>query len=569
MAESEAQGGAQLPAVSGGSALSLNPYIAGIAALPIPRQVGVIIGLAASIALAVWLVLWSQGSDLRPLYGSMENLDAQAVVATLESRGIRYRVDANSGALLVDASRLHEARLALAQAGVPSQQAVGLEMLDRDQGIGTSQFIETARYRRGLENELARTISSINSVRGARVHLALPERSAFVRDQRKAAASVLLDVQPGRTVEEGQVRAIGNLVASSVPGLELAAVTIVDQFGKLLSDFTKDAEAAAANRQFEYTTKLEDQLVQRVQRILDPIVGNGHYKAEVTADVDFTAVERADEIYNPDLPALRSEQQLDERRLAGDVGGGIPGALSNQPPVPGVAPEVVPGAPGAQAGGAAQQPEPRNVRTQSTRNYELDRSLSYTRHQVGKVRRLTVAVVVDDRERLDAEGKRESLPWDEESLSRITQLVRDAVGYDASRGDSVNVVNTSFFNLPPDGAEISGEPFWQQDWFFPVLRQVLAVLALLVVLLAVIAPVMRSLSSNARQMRELEKQQAGRARLEAGQQAASSGDGEEGVMKLPAPVRDYQQRLSTVQAMVEGDPERVAQVIRRWVREGD
>lgn len=566
MAEQEVQGGAQLPAVSAGAgAATLTPYIAGIATLSIPRQVGVIVGLAVSIALAVWLVLWSQGADMRPLYGSMENLDAAAVTGTLESRGIKYRIDADSGALLVESSRLHEARLALAQAGVPSQRAVGLEMLERDQGIGTSQFIETARYRRGLENELARTIASINGVRSARVHLALPERSAFVRDQRKAAASVLLEVQPGRVVEEGQVRAIGNLVASSVPGLELAAVTIVDQHGKLLSDFTEDVEAAAANRQLEYTARLEDQLVQRVHRILDPIVGNGHYKAEVTADVDFTAVERADEIYNPDLPALRSEQRLDEQRTGGAAGAGIPGALSNQPPVGGVAPEVVPG---AQPGSAAQPAEPRDVRSQATRNYELDRSLSYTRHQVGKVRRLTVAVVLDDRTRLDAEGKRESVAWDEDALARITTVVRDAVGYDAARGDSVNVVNTAFFSLGGEDAAIEDEPFWRQDWFLPLLRQVLVVVALLVLLLMVVAPVLRSLSSNTRELRALEeRQQAERARLEAGQ-AGAGGEGAEALL-LPGPVREYQRRLSAVQAMVEGDPERVAQVIRRWVRDSD
>lgn len=567
MAENEAEGGAGLPALSSGAAVAtINPYIAGIATLSIPRQVGVIVGLAASIALGVWLVLWSQGTDMRPLYASMESLDATAVTGTLESRGIRYRIDPGSGALLVDASRLQEARLALAQAGVPSQRAVGLEMLDRDQGIGTSQFIEAARYRRGLENELARTIASINSVRGARVHLALPERSAFVRDQRKAAASVLLDVQPGRVVEEGQVRAIGNLVASSVPGLELSGVTIVDQHGKLLSDFTRDAEAAAANRQLEHTSRLEEQLVQRVQRILDPIVGNGHYKAEVTADVDFTAVERADEIYNPDLPALRSEQRLDERRMAGDAGSGIPGALSNQPPVDGTAPEVVPG---TQAGAAAPPAEPRNVRNQLTRNYELDRSLSYTRHQVGKVRRLTVAVVLDDRERTDAEGKLESVPWDEESLARITVLVRDAVGYDAARGDSVNVVNAAFFNPPADVGVIEEEPFWRQDWFLRALRPVLALIALLVVLLAVVAPVLRSLSSNTRQVRALEEQQqaAEQGRLEA--KSVQAREGGEALAMLPGPVREYQRLLSAVQTMVEGDPERVAQVIRRWVRDSD
>lgn len=571
MAENEKGAGAQLPAVTGGGLAPpapVNPYVAGIAGLSIPRQVGVIVGMAASVALAVWLVLWSQGADMRPLYGSMENLDAAAVVGVLEAKGIRYRIDEGSGALLVESAKYHDARLALAEAGMPGERAVGFEMLEKEQGIGTSQFMETARYRHSLEGELARTISSITSVRAARVHLAIPERSAFVRDQRRPSASVLLDVQPGRAVQDDQVRAIGNLVASSVPDLELAAVTIVDQKGKLLSDFTEDAQAAAADKQLEYTGKLEDQLVQRVHRILDPIIGNGRYKAEVTADVDFTAVEQTDEIYNPDLPAIRSEQRLDEERVAGEAGAGVPGALSNQPPLTGRAPEVVPPpAPAAESAAAAQ--EPRSVRKQSTRNYELDRSLSYTRHQVGRIHRLTVAVVLDDRVKVNAEsGARENLPWDDASLARITTLVRDAVGYDPARGDSVNVVNASFFDLPPEETVIEEEPFWKQEWFFPALRQVLAAVAVLVLLLAVVRPVLRSLSSNVKQMSAVEeRQRQERLRVEAVAQQSAAAQAE--ALMLPSPAREYQQRLSAVQAMVEDDAERVAQVVRRWVRDSE
>ena len=572
MADTEQDAGKQLPAVGGAGAggaaytAPLNPYVAGIAGLSIPRQVGVIVGLAASVALAVWLVLWTQGADMRPLYGSMENLDAAEVVGVLEGKGIRYRIDENSGALLVESAHFHDARLALAEAGLPGERAVGFEMLDKEQGIGTSQFMETARYRHSLEGELARTIASIAGVRAARVHLAIPERSAFVRDQRRPSASVLLEVQPGRVVQEGQVRAIGNLVASSVPDLQLANVTIVDQKGKLLSNFVDDAEAAAASKQLEFTAKLEDQLVQRVHRILEPVVGGGRYKAEVTADVDFTAVEQADEIFNPDLPAIRSEQRLEDQRVPGEAGAGIPGALSNQPPVPGTAPEVVTAAPAAAAPAAAPA---RNVRTESTKNFELDRSLSYTRHQVGKVRRLTVAVVLDDRVRVDPQsGERANVPWDDASLERVTTLVRDAVGYDPARGDSVNVVNAAFFDVPAPTGELEAVPFWQQDWFFPALRQVLAALLVLAVLLAVVRPVLRSLSSNVKQLRALEdRHREERLLLEAAQQR--SGESQAEALLLAAPGREYQSRLSAVQAMVESDAERVAQVVRKWVRDSE
>jgi flagellar M-ring protein FliF len=537
--------------------------------------VGVIVGLAATVALAVWLVLWTREADMRPLYGSMENLDSQAVIGVLESNQIKYRIDANSGMLLVEDGRYSEARLKLAEAGMPNDSSVGFEMLDKEQGIGTSQFMETARFRRSLEGELARTISSITSVRSARVHLAIPERSVFVRDQRKPSASVLLEVVAGRTVEDSQVRAIGNLVASSVPDMELAGVTIVDQKGRLLSNFAEDREAVLASKQLDFTRSLEDQMVERVRRILEPIVGAGRFKAEVTADVDFTAVEQADEIYNPDLPAIRSEQRSEEQRLAGEAGGGIPGALSNQPPVNGSAPETVtpPAGGPASAAGAAVGPatgaqSSGNVRTQSSRNYELDRTLSYTRHQVGKLRRLSVAVVLDDRLSLNPEnGQRSNSPWDAQALERVTTLVRDAVGYDARRGDSVNVVNTAFFDLPVDDQPEAPIPLWEQSWFWPAVRLALGVMAVLLLVFGVVRPVLLTLSSNARQMRALEE----RHRMErmVAESAAKGEAGDESLPMLPPPNREYERRMTAVQALVEGDAEKVAQVVRKWVRESE
>ena len=578
MADNDQTTGSQLATAGGGAVMieaPQNPYLEGIARLSIPRQVGVIVGLAATVALAVWLVLWTREADMRPLYGSLENLDSPAVIGVLESSKIPYRLDPSSGMLLVEDGRYSEARLKLAEAGMPNDSSVGFEMLDKEQGLGTSQFMETARFRRGLEGELARTISSITSVRSARVHLAIPERSVFVRDQRKPSASVLLEVVAGRSVEDAQVRAIGNLVASSVPDMELAGVTIVDQKGRLLSNFAEDREAVLASKQLDFARNLEDQMVERVRRILEPIVGAGRFKAEVTADVDFTAVEQADEIYNPDLPAIRSEQRSEEQRLAGEAGGGIPGALSNQPPANGAAPETVtpPAGGPASAGGAAVGPSAAgqsagNLRTQSTRNYELDRTLSYTRHQVGKLRRLSVAVVLDDRVSLNAEsGQRSNAPWDAQALERVTTLVRDAVGYDARRGDSVNVVNTAFFDLPVDDQPETPIPLWEQSWFWPAVRLAMGAMAVLLLVFAVVRPVLRTLSSNARQMRALEE----RHRMErmVAESAAKGESGDDSVPMLPPPNREYERRMTAVQALVEGDAEKVAQVVRKWVRESE
>ncbi len=579
MADTEQLTGTQL-ASAGGTTVMIeapqNPSLEGIGRLSIPRQAGVIVGLAATVALAVWVVLWTRSADMRPLYGSLEHLDSQGVITVLESNRIAYRIDEHSGMLLVEDGRYNEARLKLADAGMPNDSAVGFEMLDKEQGIGTSQFMETARFRRSLEGELSRTISSITSVRGARVHLAIPERTVFVRDQRKPSASVLLEVVPGRTVDDAQVRAIGNLVASSVPDMELGGVTIVDQKGRLLSNFAEDREAALASKQLDFTRNLEDQMVARVQRILEPLVGAGRFKAEVTADVDFTAVEQADEIYNPDLPAIRSEQRTDEQRLSGEAGGGIPGALSNQPPVNGSAPETVtpPAGGPASAAGSTVSPAgaagsaPGNVRSQSMRNYELDRTLSYTRHQVGKLRRLSVAVVLDDRQSVNAEsGERKNSPWDAATMERVTTLVRDAVGYDAKRGDSVNVINAAFFDLPVDDEALAPVPLWEQSWFWPALRLGMGALGILLLICAVVRPVLRTLSSNARQMRALEERH--RMERQVTESASRQDGGEDSPPMLPPPNRDHDRRMTAVQTLVESDAEKVAQVVRKWVRESE
>ena len=304
------------------------------------RQVGLMVGLAASVAIGFAVVLWSQQPDYRPLYGSLAGMDAKQVMETLAAADIAYSVEPNSGALLVKADDVSRARLKLAAAGVtPTDSNIGFEILDKDQGLGTSQFMEATRYRRGLEGELARTISSLSNVKGARVHLAIPKSSVFVRDERKPSASVLVELYGGRSLEPGQVLAIINLVATSVPELNKSQITIVDQKGNLLSDQAQNSELTMAGKQFDYSRRMESMLTQRVHNILQPVLGNDRYKAEVSADVDFSAVESTSEQFNPDQPALRSEQSTNEQRTASSGPQGVPGALSNQPPSPASAPQ--------------------------------------------------------------------------------------------------------------------------------------------------------------------------------------------------------------------------------------
>ncbi|MDZ4195498.1 MAG: flagellar basal-body MS-ring/collar protein FliF [Pseudomonas sp.] len=564
-------------------------FLENLAEMSVLRQLGLLVGLAASVAIGFAVVLWSQQPDYRPLYGSLNGMDASQVVDTLTTSGIDYTIEPNSGALLVKADDLARARMRLAAAGVaPTDNSVGFEILDREQGLGTSQFMEATRYRRGLEGELARTVSSLNNVKAARVHLAMPKASVFVRDERKPSASVLVELYPGRALEPSQVMAIVNLVATSVPELDKGQVTVVDQKGNLLSDQQELSELTMAGKQFDYTRRMETLFTQRVHNILQPVLGTGRYKAEVSADVDFSWVESTSEMFNPDQPALRSEQQVNEQRQSSLPPQGVPGALSNQPPGPAAAPEQAAGAAAPAGPVAAGQPlvdangqqimdpvtgqpmlapYPADKREQSTRNFELDRSISYTRQQQGRLRRLSVAVVVDDQVRVDpATGESSRVPWTTDDLARFTRLVQDSVGFDASRGDSVSVINTAF--TASLGEEIPDIPFYTQPWFWDIVKQVLGVLFILVLVFGVLRPVLNNITGGGRG-----KELAGSGDVELGEMAGLDGElsndrvslgGPQSIM-LPSPSEGYDAQLNAIKSLVAEDPGRVAQVVKEWI----
>lgn len=553
---------------SAGKDRATSDLVEGFNNLNILRQAGLMVGLAASVAIGFAVVLWTQGEDYRPLYGSLDRLDSAEVVSILEQYDIQFKVDGGTGALLVAADDVHKARLKLAEAGVPGENSVGFELLDKEQPLGTSQFMETARYRRGLEGELARTITSINTVRSARVHLAIPKRSVFVRDPRRPSASVFVELYPGRGIRPQQVKAIANLVASSIPELLLEDVTVVDQKGNLLSTGEEDEEMLMAARHREFTRKMETDITQRINSILEPIVGSESFKAEVSADVDFTAIEQAEEIFNPDLPAVRSEQTLVEDRAGGDLLGGIPGALTNQPPGTGEAPEEA--GPGGGNGGNG----PQSRREQATRNFELDRTVSYTKHQQGKLRRLTVAVVVDDRVTINPEsGNEVREPWSENELERLSILVRDAVGFSAARGDSVNVLNTPF--VARDDVFVGERAIWEEEWFQSIMKQLVGLIVILVLITGLLRPVLKSLTAGGAKTKEEDRARE-MAALESAGLDSFEGLSDETVtltggdaLALPSPEESYEQQLNAVKGLIAEDPGRVAQVIKRWVNEDE
>ncbi|WP_045860429.1 flagellar basal-body MS-ring/collar protein FliF [Teredinibacter purpureus] len=550
------------------SSAGTSDLIEGFNNLNIVRQAGLMIGLAASVAIGFAVVLWSQGEDYKPLYGSLDRLDSSEVGQILDFNEIPYKIDGSSGALMVPVDEVHRARIVLAENGVQGDKSIGFELLDQEQPLGTSQFMEATRYRRGLEGELSRTISSINSVRGARVHLAIPKRTVFVRDGREPSASVFLDLFPGRPIKPKQINGIANLVAASIPELDVENVTVVDQKGNLLSVGIEDEKLVLADQHLDYARKVENDIVLRIRRLLSPIVGDANFKTEVAADIDFTEIEQAEESFNPDLPAIRSEQTVEEQRVGAAGGGGIPGALTNQPPAGGQAPEV------AGPRGDEEPPAPSsNTRSQATRNFELDRTVSYTKHEKGRVRRITVAVVVDDKKKLDAEsGEITSQRWTDVELERLAILVRDAVGFSAVRGDSVNILNETFIPLPIVD-DLSDAPLWEQDWFKQLAKQLTGAFIIMILITGLLRPVLKSLAGTGSKSKEQEEAKEMAALQASGIDSFDSLSDETvtltggDALALPSPEESYEQQLNAVKGLVAEDAGRVAQVIKRWINE--
>jgi flagellar M-ring protein FliF len=557
-----------LPAPGGTAglpAITDNPWL---------RQVAVMVGIAASVALGVAVVLWSQAPSYAPLYGNLAEKDASQVLEALQQSGFDFRVDEATGMLLVPAAKIKEIRMQLAGQGLPNSVGMGFELMQQDTGFGTSQMVEKARYQQALQGELARTISTIGAVQSARVHLAIPKQSVFVRKRKPPSASVALRLHGGRVLEDAQVDAIVHLVASSIPELEPGRVTVVDQKGRLLSGSHETSEMKLSATQFEHARRIEQHYRERIEELLAPIVGRDKVSAQVTADVDFTVTEQTQERYNPDQPALRSEQ-LNEEQSSGAGAGGIPGALANQPPAAGEAPQVAEGGEGA---GGVQGAL--NSSRQTTRNYELDRVISHTRMSPISVRRLSVAVVVDDVSSVDAEGNvsvRERTP---EEIERLTALVREAIGFDARRGDSVRVMNSAFLS-PEPVAELPEAPLWEQGWFIDIIKQVGGLLLVLILIFVVLRPTMKRLTATHAELAGEEggagaggAAGGGAARVEGplGPDGEPLGDddmllGSDGEpIKLPGGGR-YENIMDAARNLVDEDPKRVAQLVKTWMSE--
>jgi len=543
---------------------SRSDLIFGFNRLNLLRQVGLMVGLAASVALGVAVVLWAQEPNYQPVVGDMSGYNPQDVTTILDANNIDYRMDPRTGALLVPSDEVYNARLKLAAEGVTDEQTMGYELLDQDRGLGTSQFMETISFRRGLEGELARTIGSMRTVRAARVHLAIPERSVFVRDARTPTASVFLEVIAGRRLEQEQIASIVNLVAGSIPEMSKDNVTVVDQSGNLLTGREDGGDSQQIEDQYDYTSRVEDRLARRVASMVRPVVGDGRFRAEVTADLDFSSVEQAEELFNPEQQAVRSERQMSERRAGGGASG-IPGALSNQPPAQPTVPEQAT----ADDEGNVQAP-PVNVREESTRNYEMDRTVSYIRQELGRIKRLSVALAVDDMKVVDPQtGEVSYEPWPEQELQRLTMLVRDAVGYSAARGDSVTVMNTAF--AAEEQIEFEAPGFWEQPGFLDLIKWVLAGLVIVVLVLGLLRPALKSLAGGGQSERRSDfgdDRYEGLDGIEGGDALREAMHSQDDLL-LPGATDSYDRQLNALKGLIAEDPARVSQVMRQWVNVDD
>jgi flagellar M-ring protein FliF len=554
------------------------------------RPILLLVGIAAAVAAGVAVVLWSRGPTYSMLYASVATEDQAQITQALDAATIPYRLDAGSNALMVPSERLSEARLKLAGQGLPDSDN-GFAMMTKDAGLGVSQFVENARYQHAMETELAHTIASLRPIDGARVHLAVPRQSAFVRDQRDGSASVFVQLKAGRRLEQEQVQAIVNLVASSVPDLHSNQVTVIDQQGHLLTTPQGSDDSSLREERFQVVQRMEDDYEQRIESIVTPIVGVGRVRAQVVAQVDSSTTEQASENYTPGSQIIRSEQQSLTSSRDGSQSGGVPGALSNQPPASGVAqpppPNKPPAAatPAGQAGNqatadaasSAPSSAPDNLATQSTKNYEIDRTVAYTRQPAGQLKRLTVAVVVDDMPVIGKDGKPATgRPLTDAELTHITTLVKDAVGFDQARGDSVNVVNASFRSEPaPPDAALEKVPLWETPLFRDMAKLGAGVIVLLVLSLAVLRPMIKALMPTAQTRGLLTASGDTVAISNAGGTAALAGGAQPqgyvgdaaggGHAAAPAPAVPYDQQITNARALVNQDPKRVAQVVRNWV----
>ena len=514
-----------------------------------PRQkVGLMVAVASIVALIVAGWLWGQSPDYRVLYANLSDRDGGAIISSLQQMNVPFKFADGGGALLVPANQVHEVRLRLAGQGLPKGGLVGFEVMET-QKLGTSQFQEQVNYQRALEGELARSIQSLAAVNGARVHLAFSKPSVFVREQQKPSASVLLSLHPGRTLDPGQVSAIVHLVSSSIPDLPVKNVTVIDQSGSLLT--AQDVNSVGLDPgQLKYLRDVEQSFVKRVEAILTPITGPNNVLAQVTADIDFSQSENIAEIFNPNQSAsaaIRSQQTAESSGGGTQAASGVPGALSNQPPSTGAAPANAASAPQTSQSGAL----PPATRRDSTTNYEVDKTIRHTRQATGAIKRLSVAVVVNHRKLVDAQGKVTTKALAPAEMEQIDALVKEVMGYNKERGDSLKVTNSAF--TAGEVEKIVEPPLWKQPDTIAMAKEIGRYLLIGSLLLFLVLKVLRPMLATLSEVRPTE--------LSHSDASDSGGDEHEPVQHQLS----HADNLEAARQLARSEPKLVASVVKEWV----
>ncbi len=539
-----------------------------------PKQkIGVAVGVAALVALLSSLWLWGQTPDYRVLFSNVSDRDGGAIIESLQQLNVPYKFADGGGAVMVPSNLVYETRLKLATQGLPKGGTVGFELME-NQKFGISQFAEQVNYQRALEGELARSVQSIASVQGARVHLAIPKPTVFVKEQQKPSASVVLTLHGGRFLDSAQVSAIVHLISSSVPDMTAKNVTVVDQSGTLLSaNHEGIGEEGLDASQLKYVQQIEQNYVKRVEAILTPLLGSANVRAQVTANIDFSQTEQTSETYKPNqTPAegtVRSQQSV-ESNNGGTTAAGVPGALSNQPPIPATAPIVA-----AAATNPAATTPATSLHKESTVNYEVDRTIRHTKLPVGSIKRLSVAVIVNNRKVTDAAGKVSSKALSDAEKAQLNALVKEAMGFDETRGDTFSIENVAFSEDKDNAVDV---PWWKQADMIELgktlAKYLLIALLLLLVIFGIIKPALRPLTASPKD-KSNPNQGDGSEALELpslnGGVNVTVGDNPQETSAAGSQSNEppYEQGLNAAKQIAQDNPRIVASVLKDWVSGND
>ncbi|WP_070401149.1 flagellar basal-body MS-ring/collar protein FliF [Hydrogenophaga sp. PML113] len=540
-----------------------NALAEGLARMDNAQKIKLGLGALALLAIALAFFFMGRQPDWRVLYANLGDKDGGAIVAQLSQMNVPYKYSDGGGAIMVPADKVHDTRLRLASQGLPKGSVTGFELMENNR-FGMTQFQERLSFQRGLEGELTRSIQSLASVQAARVHLALPNQNGFFREQQKPSASVLLTLHPGRTLDRAQVAGIVHLVASSVPEMNPKAVSVVDDQGNLLSNPPDGQNATGADVQkLQYAQQLEQLYTRRILDMLEPLVGVGNVKAQVSADIDFSQAEMTSEQHRPNQgnepSAVRSQQTIEDGRPGSAQPAGVPGAVSNQPPAPSSAPINGQAAPvGVTPQGQANAGQGGSTRRESVINYEVDRTVRTVRESSGSIKRLSAAVVVNHKTTLDKNGKPVSAPIPAQQIEQMTALVRETIGFNQARGDSVNLMNAAFNEVV--AAEPEALPFWQQADNIELARSLAFPLGMvglgLIVLMGMVRPALKLMKAPPPRITEVQP-------LNAVLNEMPERPG------LPMPTPDEEtpekRRIADAKRLALENPAAVANIVKGWV----